>query len=77
MIYFHEGSLDWYFGLAIEKEVAIFGLRGGCHNVAQYFAQHKDQSIDNGGVFVEVDVVRFGITKEIYAAGSTSGFGNI
>ena len=76
MINFHEGSLNWYCGLAIEKGGAIFGFRGGCYNVAQYFAQHKDESIENEGVFFEGYVVRFGITKEIYAAGSTSGFGN-
>ena len=68
MIHFHEGSSDWYCGLAIEKEGVIFGFRSGCHNVAQYFAQHKDECIDNGGVFVEGGVVRFGITKEIYAS---------
>ena len=48
MIQLHEGSLYWYCGLAIEKEGAIFSFRGGCQNVAQYFAQHKDESIDNG-----------------------------
>ena len=63
MIQFHEVSSDWYCGLAIEKEGAILGFCGRCHNVAQYFAQHKDESTDNGGVFVEGDVVGFRITK--------------
>ena len=76
MIQFHEDSSDWYCCLAIEKQGAIFVFRGGCHNVAQYFAQQKDESIENRGVFFEGDVVWFGITKEIYASGSTSCFGN-